>query len=132
MEVARHGPAVGCIGEREPGLHGKGTGRTQPSGFIQLCQEEAGDADLSTLPTPRAGLNRFAWNYRGEALPEVEGLVPFGSLQGRLVPPGTYQVRLTRGETSQTRTLEVRPDPRRDACRAKAARRQVPHGGVVA
>jgi hypothetical protein len=77
--------------------------------------EEAGNEDLSELPTPEAGLNRFAWDFRTESLPAVEGLVPFGSLRGRQLPPGDYQVRLTHGETSMTVPLLVAPDPRRTA-----------------
>ncbi len=77
--------------------------------------EETGNEDLSELPTPGAGLNRFAWDFRTESLPTVEGLVPFGSLQGRQLPPGDYQVRLTHGETSMTVPLLVEPDPRRRA-----------------
>jgi photosystem II stability/assembly factor-like uncharacterized protein len=80
---------------------------------------EAGDEELSELPTPEAGLNRFAWDFRTESLPTVEGLVPFGSLQGRRLPPGDYQVRLTHGETSTTVPLRVEPDPRRTATLAQ-------------
>jgi hypothetical protein len=83
--------------------------------------EEAGDEAFSRLPAPEAGLNRAAWDFRTEGLPRVEGLVPFGSLQGRRMPPGTYRVRLTHGEESLTRTLEVLPDPRRDATMAQYA-----------
>jgi photosystem II stability/assembly factor-like uncharacterized protein len=81
--------------------------------------EEAGDEDLAELPAPEAGLNRFAWDYRTEGLPAVEGLIPFGSLQGRRLPPGDYQVRLTHGEASATQPLRVVPDPRRTAILAQ-------------
>jgi photosystem II stability/assembly factor-like uncharacterized protein len=83
--------------------------------------EAAGNPDFSELPTPEAGLNRAAWDFRTESLPSVEGLVPFGSLQGRQLPPGDYKVRLTHEETSTTVTLRVEPDPRRTASMAEYA-----------
>ena len=52
----------------------------------------------STLPT-KPWHTRFRWDLR-----HGQG--------GPLVVPGTYQVRLTMGEWSQSRTLEVRIDPR--------------------
>lgn len=79
---------------------------------------ETGNEDLTGLPAPEAGLNRFAWDYRTEALPEVEGLIPFGSLDGRLMPPGDYRVRLTHGEEVRVVDLRVEPDPRRTATMA--------------
>ncbi len=81
---------------------------------------EAGNESFSRI-TPEAGLNRVAWNFRTEGLPEVEGLIPFGSLAGRVMPPGTYRVRLTHGDDVVTRSFEVRPDPRRNATAAQYA-----------
>jgi hypothetical protein len=53
--------------------------------------------------TKREWYNRFVWDLR------------YGSAAGAagpLVVPGAYQVRLSAGEWSQTRPLEVRIDPR--------------------
>jgi len=83
--------------------------------------EEAGDKAWTKLPPPTVGLNRMAWNYRTEGLPAVEGLMPYGSLQGRQLPPGRYEVRLTHGESAQTVELQVVPDPRRTATMAQYA-----------
>jgi hypothetical protein len=53
--------------------------------------------------TKRAWHNRFLWDLRHEGA--------FGSA-GPLVVPGSYQVRLSVGEWSQARPLDVRIDPR--------------------
>jgi hypothetical protein len=47
--------------------------------------------------------NRFSWDLRYEGL---------AGAAGPLVVPGSYQVRLSVGEWSQARPLEVRIDPR--------------------
>jgi hypothetical protein len=47
--------------------------------------------------------NRFTWDLRYDGAPGAAGPV---------AAPGTYQVRLSVGEWSQTRSLEVRIDPR--------------------
>jgi hypothetical protein len=83
--------------------------------------KEAGNEALSKLPAPTAGLNRLGWDFRTEALPRVEGLMPYGSLQGRQLPPGAYQVRLTHGDATATVPLRVDPDPRRTATLAQYA-----------
>ena len=81
--------------------------------------EAAGDEDYSSLPVPEAGLNRLAWDYRHDAIPGVEGYQNFGSLQGRIVAPGEYRVRLTHGEESRTAVLSVAPDPGWSATRTQ-------------
>ncbi len=59
----------------------------------------------------QAGLNRFSWDMRIEG-PAASG-DGYSSRSGPLIPPGTYQVRLTAGESwSQMRSFEVRIDPR--------------------
>ncbi len=60
----------------------------------------------------KAGLNRFTWNLNDEGPDLVEGARIWGATGGMDVVPGRYQVRLTRGEASQTADLEVRIDPR--------------------
>ena len=65
----------------------------------------------ATLPV-EAGMNRFVWDLREKGAIQVPGLFSLGGEAGPLVPPGSYQVRLTAGERAVTRTLELREDPR--------------------
>jgi hypothetical protein len=60
----------------------------------------------------RAGANRWVWNLRLGDASLVDDAVLWGSATGPMVPPGTYQTRLTVGEWSQTVDVVVEPDPR--------------------
>ncbi|HLW00873.1 MAG TPA: hypothetical protein VKT82_19595 [Ktedonobacterales bacterium] len=64
--------------------------------------------------TPKeAGANRFVWNMRYPDTRKVAGYVASeAALAGPVVPPGTYTVRLTIGDTSYTESFEIVPDPR--------------------
>ena len=82
----------------------------------------APDTEVSPEAKPlavKAGHNRVTWDLRHERIPNIPGAYVFGSLAGRRVVPGSYQVRLTAGDAVQTRSLEVRPDPRVDATMAE-------------
>ncbi|MBM4168110.1 MAG: glycosyl hydrolase [Ignavibacteria bacterium] len=60
-----------------------------------------------------SGMNRFVWDMRYEDATSVPGgLMWAGTTRGPLALPGTYQVRLTVGEKSQTRQFEIKLDPR--------------------
>ena len=83
--------------------------------------DEAGDEDFSELAAPAAGLNRHAWDFRAEGLPTVPGLMTYGSTDGRMMPPGEYQARLTHGDEFQSVRFSVEPDPRRTATMAQYA-----------
>lgn len=63
---------------------------------------------------PRAGINSFSWNLRREAPTTLPGVVLFGAPSGggARVLPGRYQARLTVGDAVQTKSFEVRADPR--------------------
>jgi photosystem II stability/assembly factor-like uncharacterized protein len=62
---------------------------------------------------PKAGLNRYVWNLRGPDASRFPGMILWGGdLNGPTVVPGSYQVKLTVGGESQTKSLEVRKDPR--------------------
>lgn len=79
------------------------------------------DDELSPGARPlvaRPGANRITWNLRHESIPNIPGAYVFGSLQGRRVIPGNYQVRMTVGDWSMTQPLEVRMDPRLEATMA--------------
>ena len=59
-------------------------------------------------------MQQAMWNLRHESIPNIPGAYVFGSLQGRRVVPGDYEVRLTVGERTMSQPLEVRMDPRLD------------------
>ncbi len=69
-----------------------------------------GPAD-SPLPV-KAGHNRFEWNLRRSTIEKPRGVVVWGGARGAKVVPGTYQVKLTVGDWTQTRDLVVKLDPR--------------------
>ena len=88
------------------------------SGELVRTLSTAPDEEISPDARPLdlgAGLNRIDWDLRHEAIPNIPGAYVFGSLQGRRVVPGTYEVRVTFGEEVRTQSLEVRVDPRLDA-----------------
>ena len=58
------------------------------------------------------GLNSAVWNLRLPDAQLADKAVLWGSAGGPEVPPGTYQVRMTLGEWSATRTFAVHADPR--------------------
>jgi photosystem II stability/assembly factor-like uncharacterized protein len=61
----------------------------------------------------KAGLNRFAWDLRHPDASRFKGMILWaGNLQGPTAVPGTYQVKLTAGGQTLTRSLELRGDPR--------------------
>ncbi len=64
------------------------------------------------LPTEQ-GMNRFVWNLRYPKAEVVEDAYWFGGDNvGPTAVPGPYQVKLNVGEWTQTRSFEVRKDPR--------------------
>ncbi|PYO91129.1 MAG: glycosyl hydrolase [Gemmatimonadetes bacterium] len=61
----------------------------------------------------RAGMNRFVWNLRYPDASRFQGMIYWaGGTAGPVAVPGSYKVRLTVGDWSQTRLFAVRPDPR--------------------
>ncbi len=77
-------------------------------------------ADGASEPrvSAEAGINRFIWNLRYAAARKVpDDKTTEDRMIGPLAPPGTYQVRLTRGDESHTQTFEIIKDPRVAATR---------------
>ena len=61
----------------------------------------------------RAGMNRFVWNLRYPEASRFQGMIFWaGGTQGPVAVPGTYKVRLTAGDWSQTRGFTLKKDPR--------------------
>jgi photosystem II stability/assembly factor-like uncharacterized protein len=60
-----------------------------------------------------AGLQRFVWDLRHEGFTSFPGMIFWAAgNRGPRAVPGQYQVRLTAGGETQTRSFEVRKDPR--------------------
>ncbi|MCU0355990.1 MAG: glycosyl hydrolase [Cyclobacteriaceae bacterium] len=58
-----------------------------------------------------AGVNRFAWDFRGATLPAIPNAFVYGDYRGHRVAPGTYKARLSfKGEVSEV-SFEVIADP---------------------
>ncbi|HLJ50100.1 MAG TPA: hypothetical protein VKU01_29005 [Bryobacteraceae bacterium] len=93
-----------------------------PAGEVE---EEEGPRFRGGPPrvSAEAGLNRFAWDLRYEDATTFPGLIMWAaSVRGPIVPPGSYQVRLTADGKSQTQTFEVMKDPRLTTTQADYAR----------
>ena len=87
-----------------------GVGRAgQAGGEQQMRGPGRGQGGPSTL-RPEAGMQRFNWDMRhpGPWAPNA----PAGGGGGPLVPPGKYTARLISGAQTQTRTFELKADPR--------------------
>jgi photosystem II stability/assembly factor-like uncharacterized protein len=70
----------------------------------------------------RQGLNRFVWNLRGEGVREIKGIInDEGVIDGPMVLPGQYTVRLTANGQTRTQSFQVVDDPRVGATRAELA-----------
>ncbi|MEM7536442.1 MAG: glycosyl hydrolase [Chloroflexota bacterium] len=85
---------------------------TKPDGYDKLD-----DKEKSMQPGPwlsgDAGVHRFLWDMRHEGARRVPGNKLAGEANtGPLVLPGTYQVRLTVGDTTQVSSFEIINDPR--------------------
>lgn len=60
----------------------------------------------------RAGLNRFTWDMRAAGAKEFPGMILWAaSTRGPMLPPGTYQVRLTAGGQTRTESFAIRRNP---------------------
>ena len=65
------------------------------------------------------GMNRFAWNLRYPDASRFDSLIMWaGSTAGPRTVPGSYQVRLSVGEWSQTESFDLLADPRVTATQA--------------
>ena len=97
--------------------------KEKPAGAVKLEVLEGDGTVIRTFATDaarggdrldvRAGMNRFAWNLRYPDASRFDGMIFWaGGIQGPTAPPGTYQVRLTVGDWSDTRSATLLKDPR--------------------
>ena len=67
-------------------------------------------------PSGKAGAHTFMWDLRYPGYVDFEGMIFWsGSNQGPVVLPDTYTVRLSANGDTQSRTFEVKLDPRNEA-----------------
>jgi photosystem II stability/assembly factor-like uncharacterized protein len=71
--------------------------------------------DSGSVIKVKQGHNRVAWDLRHQTLANVPELYTWGSLRGRRMPPGTYEIRVTQGEMRQTQAVNIIKDPRVEA-----------------
>jgi hypothetical protein len=65
------------------------------------------------------GINRFTWDMRYADAEGIDGFFTAeGTLPGPIASPGTYQVRLTVGDETQTQSFTIEKDPRVQATQA--------------
>ena len=61
--------------------------------------------------TAHAGLNRFVWDFRREAIPAVDGVFVMGDYSGSRVAPGNYTARIRMDSTEATQPIPIVPRP---------------------
>ena len=79
-----------------------------PNPFAAFFGGAGGGGKLET----DEGMNTWEWNGRLPDAPIAAGAIIWGSPVGPRIPPGTYQVRMTVGEWSETRSFSLHGDPR--------------------
>jgi hypothetical protein len=102
--------------------------RQPPEGEVKLAfLEEDGTLirEYSSKPergreegdvSAKQGMNRFVWNLRYPDAHRFPGMIMWaGGTAGPRAVPGTYQVRLTVGDSSYTQSFQVLKDPRVNA-----------------
>src|SRR6185295_1910989 len=105
--VDRAGKTIRTFRSRENPAGAAGPGGNDRRAFL-------GPPPSRFVVPSEAGMNRFEWDMRvPDASLPPQGTNLFGaSVRGPQVVPGTYQVRLTAGGTTQTQPFEIRKDPR--------------------
>jgi photosystem II stability/assembly factor-like uncharacterized protein len=82
-----------------------------PGGF-------GGPPPMQRVPNAQ-GLNRFTWNLRYPDASRFEGMIFWAAgTAGPVAPPGTYSVRLSVGDRTETVPLRILKDPRSPASEA--------------
>ncbi|MEM8888858.1 MAG: glycosyl hydrolase, partial [Bacteroidota bacterium] len=67
----------------------------------------------SSTPTTAKGMNSFSWDLRYKGASSFDGMIIWSArpTRGPKAPIGTYQVRITVGEESQTKSFAVNMNP---------------------
>ena len=98
-------------------------GADAPSGPVSPFAAFFGGGGAARL-SAKQGLNTFRWNLRGERIERPAGVVHWGGTPGLPVLPGTYEARLTVGEETHSRMLEVEINPNLSTTAAELAKQR--------
>jgi hypothetical protein len=79
---------------------------------VRSFSSRSDDLDKKGELSVEAGLNLFVWDLRYPGLDVTKDTFVWGYTGGPTAVPGMYRVRMTLGDWSQTRDLEVKKDPR--------------------
>jgi uncharacterized phage infection (PIP) family protein YhgE len=60
-------------------------------------------------------MNTVYWDMRTSSLESPKGLIPFGNTAGPQVIPGKYKVKMTYGDQTMEKTIEIIKDPKYQA-----------------
>ena len=90
---------------------------TRPN-FFELF--ESGYKYLPAPPVPnKAGANSFSWNLRYPDAVAFKGMITWAAgTAGPTAPPGSYSVRITAGDKTESQTFKLLKDPRAEATQA--------------
>ena len=83
------------------------------AGEKEESAEKDEDTEIGKLEV-KPGLNQFAWDLRHQKVKVTKGAQVWGFTGGQLAVPGTYKVKVSRGEWQDTREFKVLKDPRID------------------
>lgn len=79
----------------------------------QEADEEGGGPPPALHASSQKGVHRFVWDMRSTPSHDFPGMIiRQANIHGPLVPPGRYQVRLTAGGQTLTRSFSIRRDSR--------------------
>lgn len=68
-----------------------------------------------SYPSKKQGMNLWTWDMRRQGITCIDEVFMFSGWNGAKVMPGNYQARITIGDTQETVSFELLPDPRNDA-----------------
>ncbi len=82
-----------------------------------------GPSKPEVLPAKK-GYNRFTWDFRRDPVPAVDKVFVYGNYDGSRVAPGSYQLRLSRGDQISETEVNILKNPHVKATSADYAEQQ--------
>ncbi len=91
----------------------------------KVIREFSSSERLPAKQTSRdSGMNKLIWDFRTEAQQIPEGLMVMGGSSGYRVAPGKYSIKVTYGNDSEIKAVEIKNDPRQKTTMEQFAEQQ--------